>query len=468
MKVLLVYPDFCIGSGGKFYEGIAIISSVLKQAGHKVNFVHLDKEEPFEYILQEIKSFSPGLIGFSATTNMFAAVANYAAAIKEKFEIPVICGGIHPTLCPQDSLLCSGIDMICRGEGEYTLLELCNNLEKNKNTINIQNIWVKNSDGSITQNPLRPLVDNLDSLPYPDRDIFKQNKLIASENARVTILASRGCPYDCSYCCNHALRGLYAANGRYIRYKSVNYILKEIALCLEKNPQAEYLYFYDDILTLDKKWFRELAYSCKEKYGLPYMCNSRFNLINEDIVRIFKETGCIQLSFGLESGNDYIRNNILNRQISKENIIKAAKLCRDAAIPLYTYNMIGLPDEGMKEILDSVKLNAEIEADEVQLSIFYPYRGTQTYERCLKENCLKDKNLNSYFEDSVIKLKNISQKNLQFAYRNFKNFVRHYRKVNKMRGFLSFFVAKALDVLWYNQNIYESLMRAKLLFKRGK
>ena len=79
MKVLLVYPDFCIGAGGKFYEGIAIISSVLKQAGHKVNFVHLDKEEPLDYILQEIKSFSPRLIGFSATTNMFAAVANYAS-----------------------------------------------------------------------------------------------------------------------------------------------------------------------------------------------------------------------------------------------------------------------------------------------------------------------------------------------------------------------------------------------------
>jgi hypothetical protein len=122
----------------------------------------------------------------------------------------------------------------------------------------------------------------------------------------------------------------------------------------------------------------------------------------------------------------------------------------------------------MKEILDSVKMNARIDADEVQLSIFYPYRGTQLYENCVKDECIKNDSFNSYFEESVIKLKKISQNKLQFAYRNFRNFVRHYRKINQLPWFLSFFMGKALDILWYNANFYEFLMQARIFLKRKK
>lgn len=473
MKVMIIYPDFCLGSLGRYYEGVAIISAMLKRANHKVELLHLGEKVSPDFICDHIEKMSPDLIGFSSTSHMFSYVAESARSIKKRFSIPIICGGMHPTLSPEDCISRDGIDLVCRGEGEYAIVELCDRLERKSSIDDIQNIWVKKQDGTIIRNPLRPIIDDLDSLPIPDRDIFDISKFAPTEQKRMSVLAIRGCPYNCTYCCNHAIKKIYVpSGGKYIRKKSVRYLLEEIDVCLKKNPSTEYINFNDDILALDKEWFKDLMYSYKQRFGLPYMCNAKFDAMDEDIVNTFKETGCFQLSFGLESGSDYIRNKVLNRSMTKQDILKVARLCRLFGIKMLTYNMVGIPEEKLSDILDTVKINALIEPDDMHLSIFSPYYGTVLYDKCIKEQNVDLGNSlqGSYFERSKLKLKNIKPKDLEFAIKNFSNFVRHYRSINKLPHFLKIFFEKLLDTLWFCGPIYTLLVgvRKIVAFSRAK
>jgi radical SAM superfamily enzyme YgiQ (UPF0313 family) len=283
-------------------------------------------------------------------------------------------------------------------------------------------------------------------------------------------LAIRGCPYDCTYCSNQALRKIFAHKGRYIRYKNIDYILEEIRQGLEKNPQAKYVNFNDDILALNKEWFKRLVYSYQARYGLPYECNAKFDLMDQEIVDIFKDTGCQMLSFGLESGNDYIRNKVLNRKMTKQDILKAAAMCRRAGIKVYTYNMVGIPQERLADIRDTVRLNAEIEPVDIHVSVFAPYRGTALYDRCVKEGSIKNNNFlkGSYFEQPVLELKSLTAEDVQFALTNFGNFVRYYIRIKSMPFLLKGLFVKILDMLWLAPSLYTLLVRFKLLVARKK
>lgn len=174
MRITFVYLDLATDNpsySGYFYHGIAYLSAVLKKAGFQTNLIQLTKEISSVEFQERIKTLKPDLIGFSATSHMFPFVQKYAAAAKEITAVPIICGGVHPTLCPEEVLADKNIDMICRGEGELALLELCQKMEKGEPIENIENIWVK-KDGKIYKNKIRPVITDLDSLPFPDREIF--------------------------------------------------------------------------------------------------------------------------------------------------------------------------------------------------------------------------------------------------------------------------------------------------------
>jgi radical SAM superfamily enzyme YgiQ (UPF0313 family) len=162
MKVTLVYPDFMKGGEGRYYEGIASLSAVLKQAGHSVRLLHMTKElSPLEFTEVFERSFSDtDLLGFSCTTNAFSFAVSYSQELKKKRNVLTVCGGVHATCAPEEAINFSGIDIICRGDGEYPLLELCDKLEKKASVNDIKNLWIK-SDGGIVRNPLRPLLQCL-------------------------------------------------------------------------------------------------------------------------------------------------------------------------------------------------------------------------------------------------------------------------------------------------------------------
>ena len=180
MKIVFVYPDilpYLPFWKGYYYEGIGSLSSFLKQHGHNTSLIHITKPISKENLINAVTNEAPDLIGFSSTSHAFPIVKKLASWIKEeKILTPVICGGIHPTISPDEAINTEGIDMICRGEGEEPLHELCDKLTKGKDVRRIQNIWYKENN-EIIKNPLRPPCQDLSALPFPDRNIFEYKNL---------------------------------------------------------------------------------------------------------------------------------------------------------------------------------------------------------------------------------------------------------------------------------------------------
>jgi len=473
MKVVFVYFDFMKGAGGKYYEGIASISAVLRQNNHVTKLFHIADyiscEQFLDTYAQRYVDFD--IAAFSATTNAFYYTAGYAKEIKKRFEkVITMCGGTHPTLYPDEAIEQEGIDIICIGEGEYPMLELCSRLESNNGITDIQNLWVK-KDNKIFRNAVRPLIAELDSLPMPDREIFDFERSADRRLGRVVFMGSRGCPFNCAHCCNHALKKAGPDSGPYVRFKSPGRLVSEIKLCLGRYDDIEHVIFHDDILNLKRAWFAEFALRYKEEIDLPYVCNSRFDLLDEKAVKLLQESGCMQLNIGLESGDDFIRREVLNRNQSEAQIVKAGNLCREKGIKLYIFTMVGIPHEDLRKALNTVKLTARLKPDIVQTSIYYPYAQTALYEECREKGYLTERRLDSYFEaDTVLNLPDFSKDEILFAYKNFKVFVSYYVTAQKLGGTLGVLLEKIIDFMWLHRRVYlllEPVYRSlKKIYKR--
>lgn len=458
MKVTFVYFDFIKGAGGKYYEGIASISAILKANNHQINLFHV-KEKPEEKNFLEsfhARFQDADVVAFTATSNLFPFVKTYASLLKDKYpEKVTICGGPHPTLDPEQSIQADGLDIICRGEGEYALLDLCNSMGKGLDSTKIENLWVK-KDGVVHRNSLRPLIPDLGDLPYPDRDLFDFEESIDKRMNRLPFMGSRGCPYNCTHCCNHAFKKIAPPDCTYIRFKPSGYLIEEIKREVRKHPQIEYIHFLDDILTLKKKWFKEFIEQYHKEINMPYVCNSRFELLGPEIIDLLKKTNCVQVQLGLESGDPFIRREILQRKQSQKLIIDTCRKLHEKNIPFLLYNMVGIPHETMRHALNTVKLCAQVNPKQVQISVFYPYVHTQLYEFCRDNGYLTERKLDSYFEDdTVLNLPTFPRSRIIFAYRNFRDFVMYYQTIQRFNKPVQFLFDELLAVMWHHPAFYK-------------
>jgi radical SAM superfamily enzyme YgiQ (UPF0313 family) len=407
MKITFIYPDLSKGARGKFYAGLGSLAAVAAREGFETDLIHVTSpvsEGAFRNRLLESK---PGLVAVSATTNMFGWAARLARWSKAAHpDVPVIVGGIHPTLEPLETLNEAAFDAAAIGEGELTLVEAARRVEAGGSFADVAGLWTRAADGSIRENPLRPLVDDLDSLPFPDREIFGFRRLVDfTKNRRATLMASRGCPYTCNYCANRALRELLSGGGRYVRFRSPQNVVAEAVEIRRRYPGVTNLVFHDDILLLDKEWFGEFTARYAREVGLPFSMNGRANLIDEEGLRLAREAGCRSIALGVESGSESTRREVLGRAMSDETIERAFRLCHEAGIAPMSFNMVGVIGEGPEGVLATAKLNARLRpSGGVQVSIFYPYPGTALYETAKAEGRLTGRSLESYFEDSVVRL----------------------------------------------------------------
>jgi len=276
MRVVFTYPDLLEGAAwrGYYYSGIGILAAVLKQAGHEAALLHVTQPTTREAFLERLDTLlppeGPRLIGFSITSNMVPFLRKWSGWIKEAWpDALVVAGGVHPTLVPEETLALPGVDIICVGEGEDAIVELAGALEAGSTPSGIGNLWWKRPDGQIERKPLRPLVD-MDTLPFPDREIYDYANLHHERQGEATMMVSRGCPYACTYCCNEALRGVYRGLGRPVRFRSVPLVIAELQRVLQEYAFIERFVFDDDILPLRRDWFHEFAAAYAAEIGRPF------------------------------------------------------------------------------------------------------------------------------------------------------------------------------------------------------
>jgi len=412
MRVLFIYPNLNAQIG--FNYGLAFISSLLKQHGHITRLINLNENLGQSLDLQKIRvcmeEFQPRLVGFSVVTNQYGYAKEIARSIKEYSSVPLVCGGIHPTIAPEEVLASGCFDFVCLAEGEYAMLELANRIENGEDVRNIPNIWLR-QDGQIIRNPLRPLVD-LESLPPKDYELFDFQHLIDAKDGWVGIMTSRGCPFRCSYCFNHRLveqyqqeLGLPFNKLNYLRWHKIDTVIKELSLLLSNYKNIKVFIFDDDIFTLDKGYLRNFCQEYKKLTDKPFVVNAHVRLFDAEIASWLKEAGCMMVKFGLESGSEKIRQDILNRHMSNDDIIQAFQIAHEAGLQTSAFVMIGLPYETREDIFLTLKLLARIEPNRFRWSVFFPYPNTQAYEICQKAGLINQEKmagLTNFTEDSCL------------------------------------------------------------------
>lgn len=363
--------------------GVMSISALLKSKGHRCDLILASEEKN---LLRKISGLSPDVVGFPCITGEHKWVFDIALQIKN-MGITTLIGGPHPTYYPEEVISNKGVDMIAIGEADYACVELLDNLQRNQDITTIKNLWVK-KDNKIFKNEVRDLISDLDELPSPDREIYYKYPFLGKSSVK-QFLTGRGCPYLCTFCSNHLLQKIYKGKGRFIRRVSPSKIIEEMQ-SVRKKHGLKTVSFTDDVFIISRKWLDEFLPMYKKEIGLPFMCNVRVNLVTEEIIKQIKEYGCYGVAMGVESGNPYLRNVVLKKDITNEQIINAAKIIKKNGLKLKAFNMLGLPGETFENALETLELNIKIKPDFAPCSLLEPYPEYDITKYAIEKGYLKE------------------------------------------------------------------------------
>ncbi|MBS3090549.1 radical SAM protein [Candidatus Pacearchaeota archaeon] len=399
MKVLLIEPNI----EGEILiptMSLAVLKSFINEkTKHKARIVDLTfhRKNWRDYLSERIEAEKPDLIGISILSFNYSQALDIASFVKKNYNIKIMFGGVHTILMPEEVIKNEQVDIVCICEGEYTIKEL---LDNNLDSKGIEGIWYK-KDGKIIKNKTRRLAENLDELPFPDWDDFELEKYFLINNRHLPIMAARGCPYNCTYCSNHALRK--KLEGKYVRSRSVDNVMQEVGLRIKqyRSKGLRYLFFYDDTFILDRNYILEFCRKYKEKgYDkvLKWNVNVRANLVTEEIIKAMKDAGCYEVRMGVEAGNDYIRNVVYKRNMSREQIYDAIGIIKKYGLNLRLQFIIGAPYETIEMMRESFAMAKNSGADYELFPILMPLPCTEIKEVCEKEGLIEE----SGFKDSHV------------------------------------------------------------------
>lgn len=404
MKVLFV---------GSSSMGPRYIMGLLKKNGHSASGIYQGIDEylcgrasGFEppISLDKLIGMAPDIIGFSVDSSSYMKSVGMAEKIKAVApDAFIIFGGVHATILPEEVIARSPVDAVCLGEGEYPMLELCEAMETKNKITDIRNLWIKDKDGAVHRNPMRPYAQDLDALEMDREGLCYYG-----------IFSGRGCIGNCSFCNTPAIKRA-GATGRYLRKRSVDNVLNEIALTLGinrrhllkkyiANPQNIGLFhellaslykpsirFKDDSFLAKKDWFIEFARKFSKRFpGLSYMCNARADEVDEEVGEWLRRSRCERVGIGFECGNEEYRNNILKKNVTNEEIVRCVDILKRNKVQVLGQWIIGLPGETVHNAIESLQFSIKI-GDIPQVHIAQPYPKTEMHNQAVQMGLIDEK-----------------------------------------------------------------------------
>ena len=342
-------------------HGVYALSSVLKRAGAETRYLaHRNQAR----LVRQVAALAPDLVCYSTMSGEMLDYVAFDRKLKGAWKGVSLIGGPGPTYSAE-LLRGTTIQAYCVGEGEHAVREFVRSgFRPSKNIV---------SCGVADTGPYHPLVE-LDAMPFPDRDIVYRGDSLRRDMTSKQFSSGRGCPYRCTYCYNHAFGEKFRDSGPLVRKKSVAYLFDEIDEVRRRYP-LRLVSFNEDTFILDRAWFFSFAAAYPGRIGLPYTCNVRANLVDEELVKALKESGCVGVNWSIESGDDHVRNDVLKRAMSEEQILRTGDLLRKYRLPHRIGNVIGIPGESFKQMLETVRLNSRTRPVLALGSIFAPYPG---------------------------------------------------------------------------------------------
>jgi anaerobic magnesium-protoporphyrin IX monomethyl ester cyclase len=358
---------------------IAYLAAVLKKEGHEIKVIDCPAcSIDHEKLKGELEAFSPELVGVTSTTPNIVSALKSAAASKEACPgAKVIMGGPHVTFRDKETLSENAdVDIVVRGEGELTMLELAEKAPHSDNLTEVNGITVRHS-GEIVRTAPRAFIENLDELPRPAYEFFNLEKYKLYGKRFMPIITSRGCPFQCAFCVTTQLFGPK------FRARSAENVVDELEW-LKKEHGADGVSFYDDTLTLDKKRLFDICDGMAErKLMLPWGCQTRVDMVNKEVLTKMKQACCAEVSFGVESGCQKTLDKV-NKKTSVDQNIKAVKLAKDEGLFVAVSALVAYPGETVDDVKQTVNLLRQMKPDDAYICIATPYPGTEL--RTLVEN----------------------------------------------------------------------------------
>ncbi len=345
------------------------LSRAVKDAGHEMQAICL----PDPRWLAKIRDYAPDVVTWSLMTGTHKQIFDVNRFLKSKFDFFSLMGGPHVTFVP-DCVKDPAIDAICLGEGEGAIVELLDTLQKGDDWRGIRNLAWSNGDGEIHRNPLRPLVNDLNALGFPDRSVIYDAQPLYRNSGRKVVLTQRGCPMMCSFCFHHAWKGkVYGAkNSEYVRKRTVSHVIEEVQRMREQYP-LHFVHFLDDIFNIRGDWLSEFSDRWPKEVGLPFDVILMANMTKEEHIRQLKHAGCVYARIAFEAANDWVRNTVFRKNTERAQLTNAAGWIKKHGIRLGSLNMLGAPGGTLEDDFDTVKLNVECKVDHPLCSIVQPY-----------------------------------------------------------------------------------------------
>ena len=376
--------------------GIEYLSTALKKNGHSTSLLvdprlfndcynnnRLSRLFNFKHkIIDTVKQTKPNIICLSVLTDTLNWALEIASLIKQYYDIPIIFGGIHPTLVPETVIGYECVDMLCVGDGEQSIVDLADCLSIGQDYRKIKNLWVKDNQ-QIVKNDLRDFESDLDRFGFPDKSLYYEYAPFYSK--QYLIMTSRGCDYNCLYCCNHALRKILPKY--HVRRRTVSHVMAELENA-KKNYFPEFIWFMDDLFASNTNWLEEFSLEYQKKIKTQFFCYLHPNDVSKRTIDLLEKMGCREIGLGVQSINEITRKQI-QRLESVRRVNAAIELISKSRIVCCAENIIGLPHETEDSIQQLAEFYNQNRPDIIVYSSLkvFPKADVNRLVNRDKENC---------------------------------------------------------------------------------
>lgn len=341
---------------------ITLLSHLAKRHGHQVSLafsaaLFQDQSNSFlsnlfddsGLVINGIKKNNPDVVAFSPLTNSFQWMLRIAREIKSwNPEIKTVFGGVHVSAVPDLAIQFPEIDFLVVGDGEEAFINILNSIQEDTLSAPIPNTLYKCEAGMIQKGQVKGFYQDIDTLPYFTKELWQEHTITDFFNIT---MASRGCPYRCTFCFNNFFAELpddKKSKGKYLRIRSIEHIIEELVQVKKSNPGLKYIDFEDDIFTVNKQWILSFLEEFKKQINIPFVCLSHPKYMDEEIAMALKKAGCQWVQIGIQSVDEGFKNEELRRLEKNTDVYRSLKSLINAGVKVKVDHMLGLPGENIQ------------------------------------------------------------------------------------------------------------------------
>lgn len=400
MRILILQftPDLRGRPVPRFEPQLGTLLTLLKQRGHELDLLGLARFN-IEAVKATLARSLPQLIYADISAVCVDPARRTLEYISQHQFLPIVAGGNYPTVDPAASLSLPGVQAVAIGEPDASLVTYLERIKDPAINQVVSGVWLRDERGT-SRPDLPPLVEELDSLPFAERELFQYAEHVR-RTGQIEIAVGRGCPQQCAYCVNDWLQEIYEQRGTWVRRRSPENVLAEIEMLRTRYAGVKTVRFLDHAFALDAPWLAAFTAAYPRRCGLPFRCHLRANATDAERVRMLAGAGCRYADIELISGSDFLRNDVFDMELSGEQIDGTFGLLRAADIRTRAIVYLGAPYESEASIDETRALLLRLRPDAVDVRPYFPFPGTRARDTANENGWLHVRGEEQYHADAT-------------------------------------------------------------------